>query len=134
MEVSSSSVYQFPNDADVPIGANFTMFCKFPISQDTISIFWWREGMRTSLEPDTRKQFHVGSGSGTFVLHNVNVADSGTYYCQAKHQNQHIGNGSGCLLTVLGECACSKIKRFSVLCHLHINSLSIKCSLIKCRC
>ncbi|XP_059849441.1 RLA class II histocompatibility antigen, DP alpha-1 chain-like isoform X2 [Hypanus sabinus] len=76
------------------------MFCKFPLLQDIVDVRWWREGEKSFLERNNRRQFTVERGRGTLVLWNVKFPDSGMYYCEAKYQQQSIGNGSGTKLTV----------------------------------
>ncbi|XP_072926712.1 tyrosine-protein phosphatase non-receptor type substrate 1-like isoform X2 [Hemitrygon akajei] len=103
VKVTPSEVAQFPKDLDVPRGANVTMFCKFPLSQDVVTVRWWREGEKSFLERNNRREFTVERGRGTLVLWNVKVPDSGMYYCEAKHQQQSFRSGSGTKLTVFAS-------------------------------
>ncbi|XP_062923616.1 natural cytotoxicity triggering receptor 3 ligand 1-like [Mobula hypostoma] len=100
-KVTSAKVEQFPPILNVPIGGNESMFCKFPILQDTAEVSWWKSGQKALIEPDSRNQFNVKKGRGTFTLLNVRYADAGLYYCQVKSQQQIFGNGNGSQLIVL---------------------------------
>ncbi|XP_072135223.1 natural cytotoxicity triggering receptor 3 ligand 1-like [Mobula birostris] len=100
-KVTSAKVEQFPPILKVPIGGNESMFCKFPILQDTAEVSWWKAGQKAFIEPDSRNQFNVKKGRGTFTLLNVRYADAGLYYCQVKSQQQIFGNGNGSQLIVL---------------------------------
>ncbi|XP_051884096.1 M1-specific T cell receptor beta chain-like [Pristis pectinata] len=101
--VTSSNVDQFPANLHVRRGGNLSMFCSYPLFQDIPDVYWWREGEKTFIEPDSRKQFNVNKGRGAFTLLNVTGADSGIYYCQVKLQQHYIGNGSGTQLTVFAS-------------------------------
>ncbi|XP_072135221.1 programmed cell death 1 ligand 1-like [Mobula birostris] len=100
VKVTANEVSQFPRDLNVPSGANVTMFCKFPLSQDTVDVRWWRKSEKGFLERDSRRQFTVERGRGTLVLWNVKFADSGMYYCTVKFQEQYLGTGAGTKFTV----------------------------------
>ncbi|XP_072926677.1 natural cytotoxicity triggering receptor 3 ligand 1-like [Hemitrygon akajei] len=101
--VTSGNVDQFPKDLHIFRGGNVSMFCRFPISQAIRDVYWWKEGEKNFIEPDTRKHFNVNKGRGTFVLLGATVTDIGTYYCQVLQQDQSIGNGSGTQLTVFAS-------------------------------
>ncbi|XP_072926709.1 RLA class II histocompatibility antigen, DP alpha-1 chain-like [Hemitrygon akajei] len=100
VKVTASEVSQLPRDLVVLDGANVTMFCKFPLLQDTVDVRWWRKGEKTFFERDSRRHFTLEWGSAELALWNVKAADSGTYYCEAKYQERSYGNGSGSRLTV----------------------------------
>ncbi|XP_062923615.1 natural cytotoxicity triggering receptor 3 ligand 1-like [Mobula hypostoma] len=100
VKVTANEVSQFPRDLNVPGGANVTMFCKFPLSQDTVDIRWRRQGEKAFLEGDSRRQFTVERGRGTLVLRNVKFSDSGLYYCEVKFQEQFFVSSCGTSLTV----------------------------------
>ncbi|XP_067853654.1 immunoglobulin lambda-1 light chain-like [Heptranchias perlo] len=100
VEVTSSKVDQFPKHVNVARGANVSLFCTFPLFQDAPDVVWWRQGENKFLEPDNRKQFNVKKGSGSFDVVNVNIEDTGMYYCKVKHQEKSIGDGAGSLITV----------------------------------
>ncbi|XP_072135227.1 tyrosine-protein phosphatase non-receptor type substrate 1-like isoform X2 [Mobula birostris] len=100
VKVTANEVSQFPRDLNVPSGANITMFCKFPLSQDTVDVVWWRKGEKGFLERDSRRQFTIERGRGTLVLWNVKFSDSGLYYCTVKFQEQYLGTGGGTKFTV----------------------------------
>ncbi|XP_072106610.1 uncharacterized protein [Mobula birostris] len=102
VKVTANEVSQFPRDLNVPGGANVTMFCKFPLSQDTVDIRWRRQGEKAFLERDSRRQFTVERGRGTLVLRNVKFSDSGLYYCEVKFQEQFFVSSCGTSLTVFG--------------------------------
>ncbi|XP_059849401.1 uncharacterized protein LOC132407123 [Hypanus sabinus] len=97
---TSAKVDQFPSTLNASIGGNESMFCKFPILQDTAEVSWWKEGQKAFIEPGSRNQFNVRKGRGTFTLLNVTYTDVGWYYCQVKSQQQILGNGSGSQIKV----------------------------------
>ncbi|XP_059849429.1 M1-specific T cell receptor beta chain-like [Hypanus sabinus] len=100
VNVTASEVSQLPKDQNVLRGANVTLFCIFPRSQDTADVRWWRDGDKTFLKNDSRRHLTVETGRGALVLWNVTFADSGMYYCEAKYQERSYGRGSGSRLTV----------------------------------
>ncbi|XP_059849438.1 natural cytotoxicity triggering receptor 3 ligand 1-like [Hypanus sabinus] len=100
VEVTASEVFQIPRNLDVPRGANVTMFCKFPLLQDTVDVRWWKDSDKTLLESDNRMQFTLERERGSLVLWNVKVADSGMYYCVATYQLRYLGRGNGTRLSV----------------------------------
>ncbi|XP_072135415.1 natural cytotoxicity triggering receptor 3 ligand 1-like [Mobula birostris] len=100
VKVTANEVSQFPRDLDVLGGANVTMFCKFPLTQGTVDVRWWRQGEKAFLERDSRRQFTVERGRGTLVLWNVKFNDSGLYYCEVKFQEQSFGRSCSTKLTV----------------------------------
>ncbi|XP_062923465.1 tyrosine-protein phosphatase non-receptor type substrate 1-like [Mobula hypostoma] len=100
VKVTASEVSQLPRDLNVPGGTNVTMLCKFPLSQDTVDVRWWREGEKVFLKSDSRRHFMQGRGREELALWNAKVADSGLYYCEANYQGHSFGNGSGTKLTV----------------------------------
>ncbi|XP_062923620.1 natural cytotoxicity triggering receptor 3 ligand 1-like [Mobula hypostoma] len=100
-KATSTNVEQFPPILRVPIGETDSMFCKYPILQDTAEVSWWKEGQKAFIEPNSRNKFNVKKGRGTFTLLNVSYSDVGVYYCQVKSQQQIFGNGSGSQLIVL---------------------------------
>ncbi|XP_072135435.1 uncharacterized protein [Mobula birostris] len=100
-KATSTNVEQFPPILRVPIGETDSMFCKFPILQDTAEVSWWKEDQKAFIEPNSRNKFKVKKGRGTFTLLNVSYSDVGVYYCQVKSQQQIFGNGSGSQLIVL---------------------------------
>ncbi|XP_059849439.1 natural cytotoxicity triggering receptor 3 ligand 1-like [Hypanus sabinus] len=100
VKVTASEVSQFPRDLDVLRGANATMFCKFPLLQDTVDVRWWKDSEKTLLVKDDRRQFTLERGRGSLVLWNVKVADSGMYYCVARYQERYLGKGNGTRLSV----------------------------------
>lgn len=101
--VTSSKVDQFPIVLHEAVGGNVSIFCKYHILQVIPDVHWWRESENAFIRPDSRKQFNINKGSGSFTLLNVNIADSGKYYCHIKQQQQPLGNGSGTLLAVFGK-------------------------------
>ncbi|XP_072135229.1 natural cytotoxicity triggering receptor 3 ligand 1-like [Mobula birostris] len=100
VKVTASEVSQLPRELEVLGGENVTMFCKFPISEGTVDVRWWREGEKAFLERDNRSHFTVERGRGELALWNVKLADSGLYYCEANYQEQPFGTGGGTKLTV----------------------------------
>ncbi|XP_069757175.1 natural cytotoxicity triggering receptor 3 ligand 1-like isoform X4 [Narcine bancroftii] len=100
-KATSNKVEQFDRVVKVSKGGNVTMYCKYKLLQDIADVSWWKEGEKTFIEPDSKTQFRENRAMSTFTLLNASVADIGMYYCQVKHRQQIIGNGSGSQLIVL---------------------------------
>ncbi|XP_067905822.1 natural cytotoxicity triggering receptor 3 ligand 1-like isoform X2 [Heterodontus francisci] len=98
------NVQQYPPYLNDSIGANVTFYCSFPFAKDIFSVrvHWWKDGEKSFLKSkkDSRYQFEIRNrASAVFRLFNVDVSDSGTYYCKVKIADK-VGNGTGTRLQV----------------------------------
>ncbi|XP_067853503.1 uncharacterized protein [Heptranchias perlo] len=83
-------------------GTKVTFRCPFPFDLDhsNIILYWWRDGNKTFLQEDSRKQFIVKKGGAYLHLLNVSVPDAGTYFYVAKYQDKTVVKGTGVQLVV----------------------------------
>ncbi|GCC26427.1 hypothetical protein chiPu_0004844 [Chiloscyllium punctatum] len=99
-EVTLRKVKQFPKLLSVTRGGNVSMFCMFPIFEETPDVYWRRRGEESFLEPDSRKRINTNKGTSSFKILNASLADAGVYFCEVKHRRRSIENGGGTQLTV----------------------------------
>ncbi|XP_072374549.1 tyrosine-protein phosphatase non-receptor type substrate 1-like isoform X2 [Scyliorhinus torazame] len=102
--IATLRVGQYPDKQNKTRGANVTFFCTFPFAQDTsrVRVNWWKEGERSFLQErsDSRYQFEIrNKASASFLLLDVDVPDSGVYYCRVNKADK-VGNGTGTRLLV----------------------------------
>ncbi|XP_078400231.1 uncharacterized protein LOC144681929 [Cetorhinus maximus] len=94
-------VGQYPDKLNKSRGANATFFCTFAFVRG-VQVKWWRDGERSFLSAvtDSRYRFEIrNKASAAFLLLDVDVPDSGLYYCRASSADK-AGNGTGTRLLV----------------------------------
>ncbi|XP_067905725.1 uncharacterized protein [Heterodontus francisci] len=101
---STFKVGQYPPELNERTGANATFYCSFAFPKDisTVRVHWWKDAEKTFLnaKKDSRYQFEIrNKASAVFRLLNVDVSDSGTYYCRVEIAGK-AGKGAGTRLQV----------------------------------